>query len=86
MRLVARRLTAAAALGLLVALLVATHAAQAAPPQVVHEQTIRLETETLETVCGDTAVFDRSGTTTFRSWAGRRTSSSGRPSTVAPTP
>jgi hypothetical protein len=63
-RPVSRRLTTAA-LSLLVALLVAAPAAHAAPPQVVHEQTIRLETETLETVCGDTAVFDRSGKITF---------------------
>jgi opacity protein-like surface antigen len=61
---VSRRLTPAA-LSLLVALLVAAPAAHAAPPQVVHEQTIHLETETLETVCGDTAVFDWSGTDTF---------------------
>ena len=64
MRPLSRRLTTAA-LSLLVALLVAAPAAHAAPPQVIHEQTIRLETETLETVCGDTAVFDRSGTETF---------------------
>jgi hypothetical protein len=64
LRLVSRQLTTAA-LSLLVALLVAAPAAHAAPPQVVHEQTIRFETETLETVCGDTAVFDRSGKTTF---------------------
>jgi hypothetical protein len=64
LRPVSRRLTMAA-LSLLVALLVAAPAAHAAPPQVVHEQTIRFETETLETVCGDTAVFDRSGKTTF---------------------
>ena len=60
----ARRLTPAA-LSLLLALLVAAPAAHAAPPQVVHQQTIHLETETLETVCGDTAVFDWSGTDTF---------------------
>jgi hypothetical protein len=64
LRPVSRRLTMAA-LSLLVALLVAAPAAHAAPPQVVHEQTIRFETETLETVCGDTAVFDRSGKITF---------------------
>jgi hypothetical protein len=64
LRLVSRQLTTAA-LSLLVALLVAAPAAHAAPPQVVHEQTIRFETETLETVCGDTAVFDRSGKITF---------------------
>lgn len=64
MRPLSRRLTPAA-LSLLLALLVAAPAAQAAPPQVVHEQTIHLETETLETVCGDTAVFDWSGTDTF---------------------
>jgi hypothetical protein len=64
LRPLSRRLTTAA-LSLLVALLVAAPAAHAAPPQVVHEQTIRFETETLETVCGDTAVFDRSGKTTF---------------------
>jgi opacity protein-like surface antigen len=61
---VSRRL-ATAALSLLVALLVAAPAAHAAPPQVVHQQTIHLETETLETVCGETAVFDWSGTDTF---------------------
>jgi opacity protein-like surface antigen len=64
LRPLSRRLTTAA-LSLLVALLVAAPAAHAAPPQVVHEQTIHLETETLETVCGDTAVFDFSGTDTF---------------------
>jgi hypothetical protein len=64
LRPVSRRLTMAA-LSLLVALLVAAPAAHAAPPQVVHEQTIGFETETLETVCGDTAVFDRSGKITF---------------------
>ena len=64
MRPLSRRLTTAA-LSLLLALLVAVPAAHAAPPQVVHEQTIHLETETLETVCGDTAVFDWSGTETF---------------------
>jgi hypothetical protein len=64
MRPVSRRLTTAA-LSLLVALLVAAPAAHAAPPQVVHEQTIHLETETLETVCGETAVFDWSGKDTF---------------------
>jgi len=66
LRPVSRRLTTAA-LSLLVALLVAAPAAHAAPPQVVHQQTIHLETETLETVCGDTAVFDWSGTDTFTS-------------------
>jgi hypothetical protein len=64
MRPLSRRLTTAA-LSLLLALLVAAPAAHAAPPQVIHQQTIHLETETLETVCGDTAVFDWSGTETF---------------------
>jgi hypothetical protein len=64
MRPVSRRLTTAA-LSLLVALLVAAPAAHATPPEVVHEQTIHLETETLETVCGETAVFDWSGKNTF---------------------
>jgi hypothetical protein len=64
LRPLSRRLTTAA-LSLLLALLVAAPAAHAAPPQVIHEQTIHLETETLETVCGDTAVFDWSGTETF---------------------
>jgi hypothetical protein len=49
----------------LLALLVVGGGAQAAPPEVVHEQTIHLETETLETYCGETAVFEESGTVTF---------------------
>jgi hypothetical protein len=66
MRPLSRRLTTAA-LSLLLALLVAAPAAHAAPPQVIHQQTIHLETETLETVCGETAVFNWSGTDTFTS-------------------
>jgi hypothetical protein len=57
------RLTATVLTSLL-ALLVGGPGAQAAP-EVVHQQTIHLETETLETYCGETAVFDESGKVTF---------------------
>jgi len=49
----------------LLALVVVGGGAQAAPPEVVHEQTVVLDTETLETYCGDTAVFDEAGKVTF---------------------
>jgi hypothetical protein len=48
----------------LLALFVGGAGAQAAP-EVVHEQTIHLETETLDTYCGETAVFEESGKVTF---------------------
>lgn len=60
----ASRRLAAAAVTLLPAL-VAVPATQAASPDVVHKQTIHLETETLETFCGETATFDESGKILF---------------------
>jgi hypothetical protein len=64
MRPVSPRLTTAA-LSLLLTLLVAAPPAHAAPPQVVHQQIIHNETETLETYCGDLAVIQWDGTETF---------------------
>jgi outer membrane biogenesis lipoprotein LolB len=60
-----RQLAAVASALLAASLLLAASPAQAASPEVVHQKIIQHETETLDTYCGEVAVFQFDGTETF---------------------